>query len=388
MYSSLLNIAIVVVAYNRTDNVRKLLSSLLHANYSQQATLIISIDKSDTDAVEILANNFQWPYGEKVVVKHQVNLGLRKHILSIGEYTKQYDGVIVLEDDLEVSPSFYNFACEAVTKYKDDNRIAGISLYRFPLNLQISMPFFPEENGYDAFLFQNAQSWGQVWMKKAWAEFSEWYASNSEEFSDEPHLPYTICHWGKNSWLKYHIKYCIEKDKYFVYPYTSLTYCSGAAGTHSKDINNYTHCLILQGNVTGFRLPTYEEAVKYDGFYERVGLDKYLEYDDVCIDLNGRKGNRLNHRYWLTTDVKPYKVLKSYGLQYLPMEQNVMRGLEGESIFLYDTQNLGKKPKDNFMNIIFYYKFNSLFSFMMTRGFLSTSLKLFSYVFHKFKRRI
>lgn len=381
-------IAIVVVAYNRSDSVRRLLGSLLEANYSQSATLIISVDKSDTDEVERLADDFIWPYGEKRVVKHPDNLGLRKHILSIGEYTKQFDGVIVLEDDLEVSPSFYNFALEAVAKYQNDDRIAGISLFSFPLNMQISLPFILERNEYDAFFFQNAQSWGEVWMKNAWAKFLEWYEKNSAEFSDEPHLPYNICHWGKNSWLKYHIKYCIEKDKYFVYPYTSLTYCSGAAGMHSKEMNNYTQGTILRGNMTGFRLPDFDSAVKYDGFYERVDLDFGLGVDDVCIDLNGSKGNRMNHRYWLTTRRESYKVIKSYGVMYVPMEQNVACNVEGETIFLYDTNEKSKKPHNNFLSIISYYKLNGLFSYMMCCGFMASSVQLLHYVVHKFLKRI
>lgn len=383
-----MNIAIVIVAYNRTDSVRRLLDSLLLANYSQTAPLIISIDKSKTDSVERLADEFTWPFGEKIVVKHEENLGLRRHILSIGEYTKKYDGVIVLEDDLEVSPSFYNFACETVAKYEDDEHIAGISLYTPPLNLQISMPFIPENNGFDVFFFQNAQSWGQVWMKRSWSDFIEWYGNNSEEFSDLPHLPYTICHWGKNSWLKYHIKYCIEKDKYFVYPYISLTYCSGAPGTHSSEINNYTQCAILEGNKSGFRLPGFESAVKYDGFYERVGIEEALGVDDVCFDLNARKGNRMHHRYWLTTERASFKVIRSYGMKYVPIEKNVIRQVEGSGIFLYDTQQPEVRPKNNFLAIMNHYKFNSLFSFMMTRGFLGSCLQLIRYITHKVLRRI
>lgn len=384
----MLNIAIAVVAYNRTDSVQKLLCSLLKAYYSQPAPLIISIDKSNTNDVEHLADELEWPYGEKIVVKHDENLGLRKHILSIGDYTKKYDGVIVLEDDLEVSPSFYNFALEAVEKYKDDDRIAGISLYTFPLNLHVSLPFIPEKNQFDAFLFQNAQSWGQVWMTKAWGSFINWYENNSKEFSDQPHLPYSICHWGKNSWLKYHIKYCIEQDKYFVYPYTSLTYCSGAAGVHSSEVNNYIQGTVLRGNMFNFRLPDYDSAIKYDGFYERVGLDYNLGLDDVCFDLNGSKGNRMNHRYWLTTKRAPYKVVRSYGLRYLPMEQNVVCNVSGEAIFLYDTWTKGREPKNNFLPVISYYKFNSLFSYMLERGFVSSSFQLLRYILHKIIRRI
>ena len=384
--SESLSVAIVIVAYNRIEGVRNLLSSLLSAYYSQPAPLIISIDKSDTDVVESYAETFEWPFGEKLVVKHNKNLGLRKHILSIGEYTKKYDAVIVLEDDLEVSPSFYNYTLKTVEKYKDDERIAGISLFSFPLNLQISLPFIPERNGFDAFMFQNAQSWGQVWMQKAWSRFIEWYDNNSEEFSDEPHLPYTICHWGKNSWLKYHIKYCIEQEKYFIYPYTSLTFCSGAAGVHSKEVNTFTQSTIIQGVMSDFRLPEFDSAVKYDGFYERVGLDSALGIQDVCIDLNGSKGNRLKQRYWLTTKRKSYRIVKSYGLLYLPMEQNVIRNVAGDTIFLYDTLEKGKKPHNNFLPIISYYKFNGLFSYMMNCGFFQSSIQLIRYIIHKLRK--
>ena len=384
----MVDIVIAVVAYNRLEALKKLLNSLLTAYYSCAVPLIISVDKSDTDAVEQFSDDFIWPYGEKIVIKHSENLGLRNHILSIGEYTQKYDGVIVLEDDLEVSPSFFTFALEAVENYQHDNRIAGISLYTFSLNLQMSLPFIPERNEYDAFFFQNAQSWGQVWMTQSWGQFMEWYKKNSDEFTEQPHLPQSICHWGKNSWLKYHIKYCIEQNKYFVYPYTSLTFCSGAVGIHSSEVSNYTQGTLLRGNMTNFRLPTFESAVKYDGFYERVGLNCKLGVEDVCFDLNGSKGNRMNHRYWLTTKRASYKVVRSFGLKYIPMEQNVVCNVEGNSIFLYDTQEKGTKPRNNFIPIINYYKFNGLFSYMMGCGFAKSSILILRYLLHKFLRRI
>lgn len=376
------NVAIAIVAYNRTESVQRLLESLLKAHYSQTAPLIISIDKSNTDAVEKLADEFQWPFGEKIVAKHTENLGLRRHILSIGDYTKKYDAVIVLEDDLEVSPSFYNYAIETVSKYQNDKRIAGISLYTFPVNLHTKLPFIPEKNEYDAFLFQNAQSWGQVWMTNAWADFIEWYENNSEEFSEEPHLPHSICHWGKNSWLKYHIKYCIENDKYFVYPYTSLSFCSNAAGVHSSEAGSFNQNPIIRGNMKGFRLPDYEDAVKYDSFYERVGVDVGLK--DVCFDINGSKGNRQKHRYWLTTKRKPYKTMASYGLLYIPIEENIIQKVEGESIFLYDTQEMGTTPPNNLVDIVNFYKLNGLFSYMRLCGFFSSILQLSRYIFHRY----
>lgn len=58
------NIAIVTVAYNRVKSLSRLLNSLLCADIDN-APLIISIDKSNTNEVERYANDFIWPYGEK-----------------------------------------------------------------------------------------------------------------------------------------------------------------------------------------------------------------------------------------------------------------------------------------------------------------------------------
>ena len=124
------NVAIVVIGYNRLDSIQRLLSSLLQADYpKQEIPLIISIDKSPSDKVSEYAQSFEWPYGTKHIVRHSQNLGLRKHVLQCGDFLKQYEAVIILEDDLLVSPRFYYFACQAVNKYSKNECIAGISLY-------------------------------------------------------------------------------------------------------------------------------------------------------------------------------------------------------------------------------------------------------------------
>ena len=129
------NIAIVTVAYNRSDSLARLLNSLERAYYGQESpTLIISIDKSNTDVVERFADEYSWPHGEKMVRKHEQNLGLRNHMLSLGEWFDKYDALVILEDDIVVSPSFYIYTRQCVNKYSSDANIAGISLYGFEVN--------------------------------------------------------------------------------------------------------------------------------------------------------------------------------------------------------------------------------------------------------------
>ena len=384
--SEMLNIAIVVVAYNRADSVRRLLNSLLEAYYSQSAPLIISIDKSNTDAVEKLADEFQWPYGEKIVAKHPKNLGLRRHILSIGNYLEEFDALIVLEDDIDVSPNFYSYAVGAVGMYKECDNIAGISLFNFPVSYHNKLPFYPIKNETDAFLMQIAMSWGQVWMKAQWLEFKRWYDQNNEEFKAKPHLPSSICSWPKSSWLKYHSRYCIEKNKFFVYPYVSLSTNSSDAGEHQGGASNLYQAPLQYGEKRNYIFPDFDSAVKYDGFFENLSIQHHLGIEDLCVDLYMFKCNSENRRYWLTTRKANFKIVKSYALQYIPIEINILKDKIGNDIFLYDTHIkeafVGNKNSVNRLCRTLYYTNNSL-RYLQLYGALNVLLDLYHYT--KFK---
>ena len=106
-----MKIAIIVVGYNRIEGLIRLLDSLTAAEYGgDRPTLILSIDKSNTDAVEKFANEYVWIHGEKIVRTFPENQGLKKHILSCGDFFSDFDELIILEDDIFVAPSFYLFA--------------------------------------------------------------------------------------------------------------------------------------------------------------------------------------------------------------------------------------------------------------------------------------
>lgn len=350
-----MKIAICTVCYNRLDSLKRLLTSLENAYYDEPATLIISIDKSKTTIVEDYADQYKWPHGELRVVKHEQNLGLRKHILSIGEYLNEFDAIVVLEDDICVSQSFYYYTKQCVEKYHDDDTIAGISLYNFPFNYHCHLPFMPLQSDSDVYLMKTAVSWGQVWMRKQWGAFIEWYKQHNEEFDNLPHLPYSICAWAKSSWLKYHIRYCIEQNKYFVYPYKSHTTCFCDLGTHAKKKKTHTHSSLLYGIQTEYKLTP---IIKYDGFFEPESLYStlHLSESELCIDFYGEKENRLKRQFLLTRKQLPYKVTKSFALEYKPWELNVMNEIEGNELFLYDTQVEASKPdfKHNADNFDFY----------------------------------
>lgn len=335
--------ALVVIGYNRLNGIKRLLNSLRKANYDEEIDLIISIDHSGTDIVEKYAKEFEWPNGKKKVVTYPERNGLRKHILRCGDFTQEYDAIAVFEDDLVVSPGFFQYMKETVEKYSSDPQIAGISLYQHLYNVNASVLFEPAYSEYDVYFMQFAQSWGQVWMKDAWNSFKCWYDKNKDSFEQSNIIPDSVQKWPESSWLKYHIKYCVEQDKYFVYPYRSLTTCFSDVGQHNSTHRNLFQVPIQYGEKHDYQLPSFEIApVKYDAFFERVlERDSFLcgiKSSEITFDLYHTKKNT-EKRYLVSTRVLPFEAVKSFGLELRPVEMNVLMGIPGNNIFLYDVHS-------------------------------------------------
>ena len=154
-------IAVIVVGYNRPGSLKRILQSLAKADYNYtDITLHISIDHSGNEEVVDIAKMFEWKYGEKKVMYHPERLGLRRHIISCGDLTEEYGAVMILEDDLYVSPDYYNYAMQALEKYGDCPQIAGISLNTRKELLESPYPFYPLHTGYDVYFQQFASSCG------------------------------------------------------------------------------------------------------------------------------------------------------------------------------------------------------------------------------------
>ena len=346
-----MNIGILVIAYNRVESLKRLLYSLNISYYDRNdICLIISIDKGDNRDVVTYANSFEWRHGVKNIIVHKENLGLRKHVLLCGSYLKEYDALVILEDDIFVAPSFFLFAKSAVDYYHLDSRIAGISLYSFFLNYQTNMPFIPEKRDADVYFMSCAQSWGQVWLKNQWEEFMKWYDKHEKDPWDDAKLPKAICNWPKSSWLKYHTRYCIEREKYFVYPYVSYTTNFSDKGTHVKSLNTAYQVPLQQGVLSSFKFVILDnKAVVYDGYFERLGLGYHLNMSENSLCVNFYDEKKMDgYRYLLSTKKLPYKIVKSFALNLKPYELNIYYNLLGSDLFLYDTSNKALKVKDRY----------------------------------------
>ncbi len=348
--------AIVVIAYDRADSLKRLLGSLDGAFYPKDCgvDLIISIDKGNNGDVIRESESFDWKYGEKRIIKHETNLGLKAHVLECGDHVHEYGSLIMLEDDLMVSGDFYNYVSAALEFTRDDEKVGGISLYDHLLNVHVREPFYALDDGYDNYYLQFASSWGQAYTEKMWSGFRSWLKVMDGKDISGINMPENVSGWSEKSWLKYNIRYLIDKDMYFLYPRVSHTTNFYEAGEHSKEQLSDLQVPLQYGRKEGYRFSRIEGSrAVYDAFFENISLTKTVnwlncaENEDCIIDLYGSKkiDNTRNEKRALSSQSLGYSVIKSFGRVLRPIEANIISEISGKDFFLYDLERTGTPPK-------------------------------------------
>lgn len=350
------NPVIVIPSFNRVESLNRLLDSLSRAVYNTKVDIVISIDGGGPQDVIDLANGFVWDFGGKSVLLHEQHLGLRAHIISLGDLTYKYGSIILLEDDLMVSPWFYEYALSTESFYYNEDSVAGISLYAYRNNENADCaPFIPINNGYDVYFMQVPSSWGQLWTKKQWDGFKVYYEEN-QEIVQSDRIPDNVKEWADTSWKKFYFKYLSEKKKYFVTPYVSYTTNCGDAGAHMNKKTSLWQSQLSYGIPDSFRFPRFEEGgVKYDSYMEIdpkcLPSIEGLMASDLCVDLYGTKSVDLfDNKYWLTIK-DSFQIIRSFGIEMLPLENNVLYNIVGEGINLSERDNLLGIPQNTYCNI-------------------------------------
>lgn len=336
------SIALVIPCYNRTDTLGRLLKSLIRAQYTIGVDLVFSIDYSGNDSVFHMANDFQWEYGEKKIIRHNENIGLRHNILSCGDLTDEYEAVILLEDDLLVSPFFMEYAYRAWKYYGEDPNVAGISLYSYRLSESFH-EFNPISKGYDTYFMQWTSSWGQIWTRSQWRGFKEWYNNHNDDISKIP-IPDYVKSW-KHSWKKFHIAYLVACCKYFVYPVDSYTTIQPTLGTHVSEVRLDKGYIVPLSS--GFnREPVFQKfegAMVYDCFFEIKQLEIEVNGRIVLANFNlygDKQKENIDEAYYISSKRIPgLEVLKEWGVYEIPLELNVLHSNDGSGLFLYDSNH-------------------------------------------------
>ncbi len=334
---------IIVAAYNRPKALHNMLKSLCKATKQASIALTISIDFSDRQAeVYAIANGFEWEFGAKNIIQHDIHWGLKKHILNlISKIEKQDTPTLILEDDLYITDNYHQYIQEATNYYHTYKNICGISLYHHPYHYLTELPFWPVFDGSDVYFMQYPSSSGFVLFPWAAKEFLNWVENKNEEYLYTLPMPEKIAAWPSNSWKKWLCGWMVEHDKYMVYPRASFTTNTGAAGEHHRKRSNQFQSNLWVGFNSNARFKTLAESMAvYDSYMEHIPIE------NTSFDIYGQKKPIHIFTEKVLTSQNIPNPEKTFALDFKPPELNYINTLEGTGL------NLVKSANKNIYNIV------------------------------------
>ena len=245
---------VALFAYMRPDHLRTTVASLRanpEAPYTHLTVFCDAAKKPEhaagVDAVRAFAYAIDG-FASVTVVQRERNLGLAASIIDgVSRLVETHCRVIVVEDDLLLSPHFLRYMNEALDLYAHDTRVASIHGYCYPVGQSLPETFF----------LRGADCWGWATWKRAWTQFRADGAALlaeletrglTHEFDYDGQYGFTrmlrdqIA--GRNdSWaIRWHAS-CYLDDLLTLYPGRSLVHNIGndASGTHCDERADYAH---------------------------------------------------------------------------------------------------------------------------------------------------
>ena len=160
---------ILLFTYNRPAHTRRLVESLLQNPESARSRLFIYSDAPRDEAARPAVDEVRRylrtlsGFGGIHLVERTENWGLARSVINgVTSLLQNFDRVIVLEDDLVLSPVFLRFMNEALETYQDEPRVGHIQACDFTQD-----PSLPE-----TFLIKWTGSWGWATWRRAWKLFN------------------------------------------------------------------------------------------------------------------------------------------------------------------------------------------------------------------------
>ena len=200
-------IPVLILAFNRPDFLQNRLLELEKQSI-KPIKIIVSVDgprdsnsKDYTDISQILSILESDTNSHILVIKREKNLGCTNNIiLSVSEVLAEYEEIIVIEDDVSISPNFYaqmigaiNFFLKDKENYSENIRtIGGYSpFYNNSSNL-VTRFLLPANKWRKTKYFH---SWGWATSRIFWSKFIRL----DDEVIDLDSLLSTSEHWNKLS---------------------------------------------------------------------------------------------------------------------------------------------------------------------------------------------
>ena len=156
---------IALFTYNRADKTQRAVESLLQNKEAKYSDLFVFADGPKTPEKKAgVEENRKYihtisGFNSVHIIEREKNWGLANSLIAgITEVINKYGKVIVVEDDLILSPYFLQFMNYGLEKYKDDDRVSSISGFIPPV----------EEKMPNTFFLRYFECWGWATWDRAW----------------------------------------------------------------------------------------------------------------------------------------------------------------------------------------------------------------------------
>lgn len=159
---------IALFTFKRPEHTRRTLESLAQNAEFAESSLFIYCDgaRNDAESAQVeetrkLVRN--WLHPNKTIVERERNWGLANSVIEgVTQLCNQFGRVIVVEDDLVVSPVFLNYLNAALERYAAEPKVMQVSAHMFPVEIQSQT---------DAVMLPFTTSWGWATWDRAWKHF-------------------------------------------------------------------------------------------------------------------------------------------------------------------------------------------------------------------------
>jgi hypothetical protein len=244
---------VIVFAHRRADHLRRCVDSLRANPDAEHTDLTFFCDAArhieDRPGVAAVRAYVESVDGFRSVrcLQHSSNLGLARSVIEgVTQSLTEHDRLIVLEDDLVVSPHFLRYMNDALHLYAHEPRVASVHGYVYPVSQPLPETFF----------LRGADCWGWGTWRSAWSAFepdgrkllAELKRRRvTRDFDFGHRFPYTgmledqIA--GRNSsWAILWHASCYLMDRLTLYPGRSLVQNIGndGCGTHAEHSEHFS----------------------------------------------------------------------------------------------------------------------------------------------------
>ncbi len=284
------NARLIVLTRNRARSLSRLLDSAANASYGTDGVDIdIWIDRIQhhlpTDPeVLCVSQNLVWPHGKKVIHQRRKRVGLYQQWLYTWDLTNPLtdEFAIILEDDLELAPTYYQWLKEARRRYDNDPQIGGYTLQRLryrPRAPRANQRVLHVPRGVHAFKYRMQGSWGTAPKRDVWLKFRRWYEAQ-RRIGAKPYMRNfagtTLYRRGENAdgfnptvWTQWYHKFADEMGYFSVvaHPPGRATLCANwrEAGSHYNGTTMKPDYPLYNGNVSSFNWPDTLLSLDWDG---------------------------------------------------------------------------------------------------------------------------